>query len=160
MKKFIFFTIILSVFFAGCVSTQQPTALNQMQIQIAQLERQLEKKEGEISDLKYQVEGLSSQVEDLEKKGAGEEVSLKTEKNKGSSLSEIAQTDQRIIRVAVAAEDVQSALKNAGFYTGEVDGKVGLKTKKAIEEFQQGHGLKSDGVVGEKTWSQLKEYLN
>ncbi len=158
MRNSIFFTIIGLFLLAGCVSTQQPTVLNQLQIQIAQLERQLEKKEGEISDLKYQVEGLSAQFEDLEKRSATEEVSFKTEKNKVSS--ETVQSDERIIRVAVAAEDVQLALKNAGYYTGEIDGKVGIKTKKAVEEFQQGHGLRGDGVVGEKTWSQLKEYLN
>ncbi len=55
--------------------------------------------------------------------------------------------------------DIQTALKNAGFYTGEVDGKVGPMTKKAIEDFQKAKGLKVDGKVGPKTWEVLSAYL-
>jgi N-acetylmuramoyl-L-alanine amidase len=50
-------------------------------------------------------------------------------------------------------------LKNAGFYTGMVDGKIGPRTKKAIEEFQKFKGLKVDGKVGPKTWAELEGYL-
>ena len=56
-------------------------------------------------------------------------------------------------------KDIQKALKNAGFYTGSVDGKLGPKTKKAIEEFQSSKGLKADGKVGPKTWAELEKYL-
>ena len=56
-------------------------------------------------------------------------------------------------------KDVQKALKNAGFYAGSVDGKLGPKTKKAIEEFQASKGLKADGKVGPKTWAELEKYL-
>lgn len=54
---------------------------------------------------------------------------------------------------------IQTALKNAGFYLGEVDGKSGPKTKKAIEEFQKANGLKADGKVGPKTWNLLSTHL-
>ena len=56
--------------------------------------------------------------------------------------------------------EIQTALKNAGYYTVDIDGKTGLKTKKAIEEFQQANGLKVDGKVGPKTWEALSKYLN
>lgn len=56
-------------------------------------------------------------------------------------------------------KDIQKALKNAGFYTGSIDGKVGPKTKKAVEEFQKSKGLKVDGKVGPKTWAELENYL-
>ena len=56
-------------------------------------------------------------------------------------------------------KDVQKALKNAGFYAGSVDGKLGPKTKKAIAEFQQSKGLKADGKVGPRTWAELEKYL-
>ena len=55
--------------------------------------------------------------------------------------------------------DIQTALKAAGFYTGNVDGKIGPKTKKAIVEFQKAKGLKADGRVGPKTWIELEKYL-
>jgi peptidoglycan hydrolase-like protein with peptidoglycan-binding domain len=51
-------------------------------------------------------------------------------------------------------------LKNAGYYAGAVDGKIGPITKKAIEEFQKANNLKADGKVGPKTWELLKGHLN
>ena len=58
------------------------------------------------------------------------------------------------------AKEIQSALKNAGLYAGEVDGKIGPKTKAAIEEFQKANNLTPDGKVGTKTWASLSRYLN
>lgn len=56
-------------------------------------------------------------------------------------------------------KDVQLALRNAGFYDGTIDGKVGEKSKAGVKEFQRSYGLTADGVVGEKTWLKLKKYL-
>lgn len=58
------------------------------------------------------------------------------------------------------AQEIQTALKNAGYYTGLIDGKVGPMTRKAIEELQKANGLKVDGKVGTKTWAVLKTHLN
>jgi peptidoglycan hydrolase-like protein with peptidoglycan-binding domain len=58
------------------------------------------------------------------------------------------------------AIEIQTALKNAGFYSGAVDGKVGPNTKKAITEFQKSQGLSADGKVGPKTWGALGKFLN
>jgi peptidoglycan hydrolase-like protein with peptidoglycan-binding domain len=57
-------------------------------------------------------------------------------------------------------QEIQSALKNTGYYTGNIDGKIGPMTKKAIEEFQKANSLKADGKVGSKTWEALSKYLN
>jgi len=54
---------------------------------------------------------------------------------------------------------IQTALKNAGFYAGSIDGVAGPKTKSAIEEFQRAKGLTVDGKVGPKTWAELSKYL-
>lgn len=56
--------------------------------------------------------------------------------------------------------EIQMALKNAGYYTGEVDGIKGPLTKRAIEEFQKANGLEADGKVGPKTWAVLGKYVN
>ena len=56
-------------------------------------------------------------------------------------------------------KEVQTALKAASFYTGNIDGKMGPRTKKAIVEFQKAKGLKADGKVGPKTWAELEKYL-
>lgn len=58
------------------------------------------------------------------------------------------------------SRDIQTALKNAGFYTGAIDGKIGPKTKSAISEFQKAKGLVADGKVGPKTWAELEKYLS
>ena len=58
------------------------------------------------------------------------------------------------------ALEIQTALKNAGFYAGTVDGKVGPKTKAAVEAFQKANGLTVDGKVGPKTWQSLSQHVN
>lgn len=54
--------------------------------------------------------------------------------------------------------DIQACLKNAGYYDGQVDGKLGPKTKKAIEAFQTANELVADGKVGPNTWNKLKKF--
>lgn len=63
------------------------------------------------------------------------------------------------IRVPVPVRTVQAALKEAGFYNGAVDGKVGRQTIAAITAFQRSVGLKADGVCGRQTWAQLQGYV-
>ena len=57
------------------------------------------------------------------------------------------------------AFEIQTALQNANFYTGSIDGKIGPVSKKAIVEFQKANNLVADGKVGPKTWSVLGKYL-
>ncbi len=59
-----------------------------------------------------------------------------------------------------SVKEIQTALKNAGYYAGSVDGKLGPKSKEAIEEFQKANSLTADGKVGPKTWVALSRYLN
>ena len=54
--------------------------------------------------------------------------------------------------------DIQTALANAGFYAGPIDGKIGPATRQAIEAFQRANGLTADGKVGAKTWTALKAH--
>jgi peptidoglycan hydrolase-like protein with peptidoglycan-binding domain len=54
---------------------------------------------------------------------------------------------------------IQSLLKKAGFPLGEIDGKIGPKTREAVMAFQKAQGLKADGKIGHKTLSALAEYL-
>ena len=56
--------------------------------------------------------------------------------------------------------EIQTALKNAGFYIAMIDGKKGPLTKRAIEDFQRANNLEVDGKVGIKTWTVLSPYLN
>lgn len=52
-------------------------------------------------------------------------------------------------------KDVQSALKNLGFYNGKIDGIAGSKTKTALINFQKNNGLVADGILGPKTAAKL-----
>ena len=80
-----------------------------------------------------------------------------------ASMPEQVSTDTNVETAAYTApspQDIQTALKNVGIYTGAIDGKIGPASKKAITEFQQQNGLTADGKVGKKTWEKLKVYLN
>ena len=70
-----------------------------------------------------------------------------------------AQTVSAFGYVKPSIEKIQQALKNAGLYTGTVDGKIGPKTKQAIRNFQGQNNLAKDGRVGPKTWVKLSAYL-
>jgi peptidoglycan hydrolase-like protein with peptidoglycan-binding domain len=56
-------------------------------------------------------------------------------------------------------QEIQAALKNAGYYTGNIDGNIGPLTDRAIKDFQAANNLKADGKVGPQTWEILKRYL-
>lgn len=60
---------------------------------------------------------------------------------------------------ATKNRQIQTALKNAGYDPGVIDGKMGTKTKKAVKDFQTANGLTVDGRVGPKTWTKLSAYL-
>lgn len=46
---------------------------------------------------------------------------------------------------------IQTKLKNWGYYSGNVDGIYGTKTLNAVKYFQQKNGLSVDGIAGPKT---------
>ena len=51
--------------------------------------------------------------------------------------------------------EIQTRLKNWGYYSGEVDGVYGSQTEKAVRWFQQKNGLSADGQVGDLTLAAL-----
>lgn len=52
-------------------------------------------------------------------------------------------------------KEIQTRLKNWGYYKGGVDGIYGYKTVTAVKAFQKKNGLTADGVVGNKTLAAL-----
>ena len=56
-------------------------------------------------------------------------------------------------------KQIQTALKNAGYNPGAIDGKKGKQTREAIKSFQKDNKLNADGRVGKETWDLLKKYL-
>jgi peptidoglycan hydrolase-like protein with peptidoglycan-binding domain len=150
------FALVLS----GCATTSKTSPVNQLQVQVVEMQQRMEDQEKEIVDLKYEVKEMAGKVADQESDASSDYnvktpavVSVDTSKSSGSS-------NYDIIRVGIGGRELQKALKAAGVYEGKVDGKVGAMTKTAVVEFQKAHSLKADGVVGQKTWNELKVYLN
>lgn len=126
----IFLFFLLVIFFTGCATPRIQKESQQLQNRITLLEQELRQKDEQIRLL----EG------ELEKKRA-----FKEEKEQILSPT---------------PKWIQRALKNAGFYKGPIDGKIGTKTKEAIKVFQRANGLTPDGLVGKCTWEKLSKYLS
>ena len=146
----------LAMMLTGCVTTQNKSSMDQLQIRVVDLEKKLEERDSEIVDLKYQIKDLSSRVEDQPASSYEEPAAVKSS---ASTAVAVSTSDNKIIKVSASVSDVQRALKNAGFYKGSIDGKIGQQTKKAVESFQRQHNLTADGIVGRRTWEELKVYL-
>lgn len=128
----------VSVALTGCATSGKNIPkldVQRLQVQISNLETELKQKDEEIKGLKSQ----------LENDGSAEKVSS------GKTAGVSARPTYR---------NIQKTLKNAGLYTGPIDGKIGKETKKAIKAFQENNGLIVDGIVGKKTWAELEKYLN
>lgn len=52
-------------------------------------------------------------------------------------------------------KQIQSVLKDLGYYTGNIDGIFGTNTRNAVMSFQRDNGLSVDGIVGNNTLSAL-----
>lgn len=135
--------LVLTIFLAGCATTKQHSKneVKELQNRIVSLEQELSKKDEEIRF-------LSGELEIMGKKGSEKLSKKETDSNEIKIQSKIGTT-----------KHVQTALKNAGFYKGRIDGRKGPSTRKAIKEFQKANGLKCDGRVGKETWSKLSAYL-
>ncbi len=105
---------------------------------------------------KNEINALESRISSLERK------TVASEPQEMTSEEAVSTTQEQATEVAApetpSKEDIQAALKNAGYYDGTVDGKFGPKTQKAIQDFQAANELKVDGKVGPNTWNKLKKF--
>ncbi|MCM8831570.1 MAG: peptidoglycan-binding protein [Candidatus Omnitrophica bacterium] len=118
----------------GCATTKRKERFDMYQLQdrLRDVEFQLEQKDQEIRALADELENIKREI------------------NLSTTTVEYTKP---------SAKEIQIALKNANFYQGPIDGKIGKQTINAIKEFQKANNLKVDGVVGYKTWMKLKKYL-
>ena len=125
---------VMGVFvLSGCATMNKNDQLNQgLRNKVSALEAQLKEKDDEINSLKEATVSGSENV----------------------NLNKVSEASQ-----SIDPKQIQTALKNAGYYDGVVDGKMGKKTRKAVREFQKANNLHSDGRVGKNTWEVLKVYL-
>jgi len=132
--------ILLITFLSGCATTakKQDVQIQSLKHHTALLETELDRKDEEIRRLE----------DELTRREAQPRVEKKESKEKSQSGG-----------FPPSIKQIQTALKNAGFYRGSIDGKMGSKTKAAIISFQKVNELKADGVVGKKTWLKLSRYV-
>ncbi len=132
--------IVFIMLLTGCVTTQRGQGIKtqELQNQVNYLELELKRKNQEINRLESELD-------------KAQYVTLSPDNQKiEHKESEMPQE--------IPIKQVQIALKKAGFYKGDIDGKQGPKTKEAIRAFQKARGLKVDGVVGKTTWQALSRY--
>lgn len=164
MNKKFWIIWFLTITVIGCSTTrtiQQPPTLTKIQMKVAQLEKKVDDRDKEVEDLKFEIDELNKQLSELEQYNAPnyvEEVEAVTEVINSTTLSSTPKY-AHVLRVDAPAADIQKALKNAGYYSDKVDGKLGQKSQQAIKDFQADHDLKVDGIIGRQTWGELKNYL-
>jgi len=138
---FLIFLLVVVLFgFSGCVSTSN-----------------VNKKIGEIENRVQLIEEQQVQLAD----GLSEQrIAQRDLQNLVESLKEKEATKAAVVSITPTTKQIQSALKTAGYYAGNIDGVAGDNTKDAINKFQKENGLVADGVVGRNTWSALSKYYN
>lgn len=121
----------------------------------------LRSRTSEVESLKTQVASLETQVGQLN--AQVEELSKKQAMAKGQPQPASVAKENRLAKgpnAALPPRQVQLALKSAGFYAGPIDGKLGQRTKEAVQAFQRSNGLTPDGKVGTKTSVALAKFLD
>lgn len=153
MKRIGFLLIALvictSLMFSGCSSAQK------------KLSEDVKGIKTKVDTLETRVEGVEAKQSETERMAM--EQALRDEEIKAGKTRYSGKTNVRIKHKKSATDkgrvrEIQTCLKNAGFYKGEVDGVKGRKTRAAIRKFQAENGLAADGVVGKRTWEALSKY--
>jgi peptidoglycan hydrolase-like protein with peptidoglycan-binding domain len=123
------------LFLSGCVTA---TEYSNLESQTRNKDKVIIERSAELNNLRNENSALRAKLEQLE--------------------LTVRSLQEENIRMPNGTE-IQTALKNANFYDGAIDGQIGPNTKDAIRKFQQANGINADGVVGSKTWSVLIKYL-
>ncbi len=123
---------------AGCATTQQSAQVGKLSLEVAKLE---------------------TRIAAIEQHQAPQTEASAWSGSSTHELPSVSPSSDATTRVKPTTRRIQQALKNAGFYAGEVDGHMGPKTKQAVKDFQKANELTADGVVGRKTWIRLGSHL-
>lgn len=158
IRTYFLLTLVCSVAFAsaGCASARLNKNASKPlppAERISQLEREAQTKDQAIAQMQQELDVLRSR----------DAASYRTDSYAapaGSSGGGSASNNKALRVQGVSIEQLQNALKVAGFNPGAVDGRFGAKTKDAVKRFQRKNGLTADGIVGQKTWSVLKRESN
>lgn len=173
MKKVLFITVMCVFLFitSGCVATKQNTYdINQLKGQMANVESVLSRQNLLIQQNKAEIDVLYERDDEfalaLANKSTMPAQNVRSTSprtapsaigNRSASPSSDILSDKLVPQPTIT--QLQTALRNAGFYIGKIDGKPGPMTRDAITSFQKANGLVTDGIIGRRTWDKLQEYL-
>lgn len=149
-----------SLLLSGCVTTrsQQKSGLldqmNQLSLKIHSLEQENQSLRQRNLENEQTIAQLEDQVDNLEAKLEPQTKSLSMQQTPNTTSTASPSYDVKLTK-----KNIQKALKLAGYDIGEIDGKIGPRTRQAISAFQQTNGLTPDGKVGKQTWARLQTYL-
>jgi len=146
------------VMLTGCASKKQTNKqFTALQAQVGTINNELTRLDQSLQETRAAIQAEQNRVNELEGM-------LRSSKGRLSSLREEQSVIEGIYRTPsgfeLPSKNIQQALKNAGYYQGNVDGKIGSQTRQAIQAFQRDNSLGVDGVVGRQTWTKLKAYLD
>lgn len=140
----------MTVLVSGCAGSGQAKELKRLQSQVTLLGDRV----GQLERGNANWQSSSSFPTPAADEGI--KVSRPSSASKGPSVS----IPTESVSTKPTTRQIQQALKNAGFYQGAVDGKMGPVTREAIKEFQRINGLNDDGIVGKQTWGKLSAYAD
>ncbi|MDD2702549.1 MAG: peptidoglycan-binding protein [Candidatus Omnitrophica bacterium] len=135
---------------SGCVSTQE---MRSLQSKVSSLEMDLRDEQESSAQLKSSFQSMDEVIKNQQEVNRLLQQELDAARKKIDGME-----DKGGVKMP-GGKDIQTALKNAGFYQGEIDGVIGSETKEAIKKFQAANGLTADGMVGSRTWMLLSRYL-
>jgi septal ring factor EnvC (AmiA/AmiB activator) len=127
----------------GCATARKKKTIEELEScknQVAMLESQVQSRDEEIVSLRDQLSRM-------------QESNVKTTNISTGRVASKVKSRPNI-------KQIQTALNNAGYNPGAIDGKMGKSTKEAIRALQRDNKLHIDGKVGKKTWSLLRPYLD
>ena len=143
----IIFVVGVLIVATGCVSNKRHN-------------RDVSLLQSQVNTLAAEVSRIDSQAQEAKSRGILGAFAPKKEEQPAAPENYASSTTYRTPSgFEIPGADIQRALKGAGYYDGEVDGKIGPATRDAIRAFQRDNKLKADGVCGRKTWELLKTHL-
>ncbi|HNV85452.1 MAG TPA: peptidoglycan-binding domain-containing protein [Candidatus Omnitrophota bacterium] len=147
--------LICVLLMPGCATKKMKQEVNLLKTQVGGLTTELNRVSEEMRVMQENSKSDESNRRRLEQEVASLQGGVSAKAKSVTVTSGVYRTPSGFELQAIS---IQRALKNAGYYDGSIDGKVGSGTTDAIRRFQSDNGLKADGICGRKTWAKLKMY--
>ena len=172
MKKIISLSFLcaaaLPFLLSGCSSTGGGNSNNAVNAQMGVLADEVTRLDQALQETRGQLQQEQARVAELEARLGGAATTSQPAAASSQAASPYSTASSEpyagVYRTPAGfelpASSVQKALKGAGFYNGEMDGKVGPDTREAVRNFQRANGLTPDGIIGKTTWNLLKKHLS